>query len=253
MSQGPVAAEVCRTPGGLQARLLASRQWEVLLGDLPYLLVLTIQAPVLGGLIALRWHGAPVTESLYFVLGLAAIWLGCMNACPEIVRERAIYERERVAGVRPLPYVLSKVMVLAVLAAVQACLLLLTVLAGVSLPGQVALYFAGLWAAALAGSGLGLILSALARTTSQAIALAPLALFPQVLFSEFVLPPRFLQGWARTIERVTITKWSYEWLSGTAALVHDGPAGDVVAAAACLLGLAVLGFGLAALIVWGKR
>lgn len=242
-----------RPPGWFQARLLAERQVEILLGDPLYLLVLTVQAPALGGLICLRWHGAPLTESLYFVLGLAAIWLGCMNACPEIARERAIYERERIAGVRPLPYVASKAMTLAGLAAAQACLLLITVKLGVALRGSTVLYLLGLWCAALAGSGLGLVLSAIARSTSQAIALAPLALFPQVLFSEFVLPERFLQGWARTLERVTITKWSYEWLWGTAELVHNGPVGDIVAAAACLVGLAAALFGLAALVLWARR
>ena len=52
---------------------------------------------------------------------------------------------------------------------------------------------------------------------------------------------------------MTITKWSYEWLSGTAALVHDGPVGDIVAAAACLVALAAVLFGLAALILWVRR
>ncbi len=253
MSADAVSEQAARPSGWFQAKLLAERQLEILLGDPLYVLVLAVQAPVVGGLICLRWHGAPLTESLYFVLGLGAIWLGCTNACPEIARERAIYERERMAGVRPLPYVGSKLMVLAALAGLQAGLLLLTVSLGVPLRGNAVLYLVGLWCAALAGSGLGLVLSAVSRSTSQAIALAPLALFPQVLFSEFVLPKRFLEGWARVLERVTMTKWSYEWLSGTAGLVHNGSAGDIAGAAGCLVGLAVVLFGLAALVLWARR
>ena len=53
------------------------------------------------------------TPSLYFVMCLSALWFGCINACREIVKERAIIERERFFGLNIIAYVGSKVWVLA--------------------------------------------------------------------------------------------------------------------------------------------
>jgi hypothetical protein len=48
----------------------------------------------------------PVT--LLFVLAISAIWFGTINASREIISEKAIFERERMIGMKIIPYVFSK-------------------------------------------------------------------------------------------------------------------------------------------------
>ncbi|MGD8237101.1 MAG: ABC transporter permease [Armatimonadota bacterium] len=195
-----------------QLSILSGRYLSVIVGDFGYTLLLLAQAPIVAGLICLRWHNAPATSSLYFCLALGAIWLGCVNACREIAKERAIYERERRIGLQIAAYVLSKLQVLALLAAVQCALLVGIVAHYVPLAGSLVLIYVALWAAAVAGTALGLAISALAGTPDLAVGLVPVVMFPQILFSEFVLAERYLRGLAKAVERCTITKWSYELL-----------------------------------------
>jgi hypothetical protein len=100
------------------------------------------------------------TPALYFVLCLAALWFGCVNACCEIVKESAILERERLFGLRPREYVLSKVWVLASLGAAQVILLQGTVEWQLQLRGPMPVEFLDLFGASVAGTGLGLLVSA---------------------------------------------------------------------------------------------
>lgn len=195
-----------------QVGILSSRYLSVIVGDFGYTLLLLAQAPMVAGLICLRWHNAPATPSLYFCLALGAIWLGCVNACREIAKERDIYERERRIGLQIGAYVVSKVQVLALLAAVQCALLVGVVAQYVTISASLVLIYIALWAAALAGTAMGLAISALAGTPDLAVGLVPVVMFPQILFSKFVLSERYLRGLARVIERSTITKWSYELL-----------------------------------------
>jgi hypothetical protein len=122
-----------------------------LLGDTGGLLLLLAQAPLIGWLCAVVWGSIERdTPALYFVLCLAALWFGCVNACREIVKERAILERERLFGLRPRDYVLYKVWVLASLGAVQVILLQGTVEWQLQLRGPMpvellALFGASVW------------------------------------------------------------------------------------------------------------
>lgn len=196
-----------------QAGILARRYVDVILGDPWYTLLLLAQAPVIAGLIALRFHNAPERPSLYFCLVLGAIWLGCVNASREIAKERAIYQRERLAGVQISAYVVSKIQVLSLLAAIQ-CLLLLSIVAYfVRLHGNIVAIYLSLLAAAVAGTCLGLAISALAKGPDMAVGLVPVVMFPQILFTKFVLPERYLEGLAAAIEKTTITKWAHEMLA----------------------------------------
>jgi ABC-type multidrug transport system permease subunit len=200
-----------------QASILTSRYLDVIWGDKAYTLLLLAQAPIIAALIALRFNKAPETESLYFCLVLGAIWLGCVNACREIAKEQTIYQRERLAGLDIGAYVWSKTQVLTLLAVVQCALLLGIVAHWVTLHGSLVAIFLCLLAAAVAGTALGLAISAWAKSSDVAVGLVPVVMFPQILFSKFVLPERFLEGIARYIEQATITKWSYEMLAEIAA------------------------------------
>ena len=107
-----------------QSPVLAARYRDCLLGDVGSFVLILAQAPLIGWLCAVVWGSIESdTPALYFVLCLSAVWFGCINACREIVKERAILERERLFGLRPRDYVVSKVWVLAALGAAQVVLL----------------------------------------------------------------------------------------------------------------------------------
>ncbi len=141
--------------------------------------ILLAQAPVIAILIVLvfgkvlsdevtdsNWHKTMTSLGVtLFLMTLAALWFGASNAVREIVGEWAIYRRERMVNLKLLPYVASKLTLLGVLCVLQCGLLLLIVGPGCNLKGPWLAMFGILLLAALIGVGIGLTLSALARTS----------------------------------------------------------------------------------------
>jgi ABC-type multidrug transport system ATPase subunit len=162
---------------------------------------------------------AGAAQTLLFMLALAANLLGVFGAAYEIVREDAIYQRERMVNLSLAPYLLSKIAVLGAFAALQ-CLLLLWVVQrkveypsdGVLLPAFGELYVT-LLLASLAGITLGLLLSAVVRNQSTVIYLMLLVLFVQILFAGAIFK---LPGAAAPISYLTPTRWALEALGSTA-------------------------------------
>jgi len=197
-------------PLGRQAAILADRYLDTLLGDLPTLLLLIAQAPVIAVLCVVVWGGVEQdTPSLYFVMTLTAVWFGCINACREIVKERSIFERERLFGLSPLAYVLSKAKVLIGLDLVQIAILLGIVEWKIGVRGSLAWQALSLILCAAGGTGLGLLVSALTRQQERAVAAVPLLLLPQILFSEFAIPREYFGRVTEYAEDFMIVKWGY--------------------------------------------
>lgn len=202
-----------------QARVLAARYRDCLLGDTGSLVLLLAQAPLIGWLCAVVWGSIERdTPALYFVLCLAAVWFGCINACREIVKERAILERERLFGLRPGAYVLSKVWVLAVVGAVQVVLLQGTVEWHLQLRGPMPLELLALWGASVAGTGLGLLVSAMSTRQERAVFAVPLLLLPQILFSELAIPDNLYSDVVAAAEKVMPVHWAFRVFEESAAL-----------------------------------
>jgi len=160
-------------------------------------------------------------QKLLFMLALAANLLGIFAAAYEIIKEKAIYRRERMVNLQIVPYLLSKFAVLALFASLQ-CFLLLRVVGlkvtypsdGVLLPSTVEMYVT-LLLATLASIGLGLLISAVVRSEGTVIYVILLVLFVQIIFAGaiFELPTA-----ARTISHLTTTRWTLEALGSTVDL-----------------------------------
>jgi ABC-type multidrug transport system ATPase subunit len=123
-----------------------------------------------------------------FIMGFAAILFGCINGAREIVKEKAIYQRERMVNLGIGPYILSKVVVLGTLCLLQSAILVYMVnlkaplQQGIFLPVQIEIYIT-LALTSLAGLMMGLTISAIAPNTDRAMSFVPLILIPQVIFS----------------------------------------------------------------------
>ena len=201
------------------SRILAARYRDCLLADGGGLLLLLVQAPLIGWLCSVVWGSIERdTPGLYFVMCLAAVWFGCVNACREIVKERPILERERLFGVRPRDYVFSKFRVLAVLGAVQVVLLQGAVEWNLGLRGPMGVEMLALFAATLTGIGLGLLVSALARTQERAVFAIPLLLLPQILFSELAIPGEMFSDTVALVEKFMPVHWAYRIFEESASV-----------------------------------
>ncbi|MEB3224059.1 MAG: ABC transporter permease [Candidatus Sericytochromatia bacterium] len=221
-----------------QARVLADRYMEVFLGDPRGVGFLVAQPLAVAACAGLVWQGTRPTPTLYFVLTFATIFFGCVNACREIVRERAIFQRERLVGLQIPAYIASKVQVLALLGFAQAILFFGGIRYFLVLDGSALLMVVVLYAGLLAGTALGLAISAVVGSDVVALALVPVCLIPQLLFSKLIMPQRSLEGAVALMEQATLAKWSYQAMEQVVASPPDW--GIMVRALATLAGASVI-------------
>jgi hypothetical protein len=193
-----------------QADVLAERYVSVMWGELGTTLLLIAQVPVIGGFVCLSWRNATPEPKLYFCLCLAAVWLGCVNACRELVKERPLYQRERMVNLEIPAYIVSKAQVLALFDGIQCALLLGMVTYGVGLPGSKFFLFLTLWLGALAGTMLGLCISAVVSTSDQAVGMVPIAMIPQIIFTKMILPGGSATGSVQWLERLNPLHWTLD-------------------------------------------
>ncbi|RMG08493.1 MAG: ABC transporter permease [Planctomycetota bacterium] len=201
------------------AGVLTSRLVDLKLSDPVGTGILLLQAPLIGLCVGVAFDGESyATRALQFVLAMVAVWLGTFSACREVVKERLIFLRERRAGVPVRAYLLSKVVVLAFFSVVQCLLLVLTVSRSVVFDdAHPVTVFCALLATCLCANALGLLLSAAVKSQNSLIALVPVALIPQLIFSEAILGDA---GEAvERIELAMIASWSYD-------VLHELPKDD---------------------------
>ncbi|CUS49000.1 MAG: ABC-type efflux pump hybrid permease / ATPase [Idiomarinaceae bacterium HL-53] len=178
-----------------QLFILAGRFIRVKLKDRVNTTILLAQAPLIAVMVSLLFseeaylgdaNRPGMAFTLMFVLAIAAVWFGNTNASREIVAERAIYERERMVGIKILPYVFSKFIVLAPLCAIQTGLLVgITYFATpFELGFENEIWWVSLlvFLTSLAGLSIGLLVSAFSKSQSQALALIPIVLLPMIIF-----------------------------------------------------------------------
>jgi ABC-type multidrug transport system ATPase subunit len=136
------------------------------------------------------------------LLAITVMWFGCNNAAKEIVKEEAIYGRERAVNLGIVPYLGSKFLLLSIVSALQALLLLGLVFGGLWLLGacfgqqtpapEYCLPFWGTFGVlsllSMAGVAAGLLLSACVNSPDRANALLPYVLIPQIILGGGLLP-----------------------------------------------------------------
>ena len=192
-----------------QTRVLADRYFEVFLADLTNLFFLVFQPIAVAACVGAIWQGQRTTDILYFVILFSSIFFGCVNACREIVKEKSIYQRERLVGLNLMAYLSSKVFVLAVMGLAQVILFYIGIRFFMPLPGNPLLLCMTLYGALLSGSCLGLFVSSVVATDVVALACVPICLIPQLLFSELVMPNRALTGVLALLKNSMIVTWGY--------------------------------------------
>ena len=219
--------------GWRQFAILAQRNWTILRQDRASLILMLALAPILGLLDFVMWqrpmfditNGDPgQVFTLLFITVLTAVMVGSLAMMREIVKEREIYRRERMIGLKILPYVFSKVWLSILLALYQAAIFLLTKALAVNLPidwqGLLGMYIT-LFLATLGGMVMGLFVSALAPNQSVAPLLTILFLLPQITFSGAIISLESLGTTGQVLSQLTVTRWSYESLITLSGVGRD--------------------------------
>jgi ABC transport system ATP-binding/permease protein len=145
---------------------------------------------------------------------LSAIWSGSSNSAREIVKETFIYKRERFVNVRITPYLMSKIVVLAVLCLIQAVFFISIITVVLGFPSFL-LNVLAFFLIAISSALMGLTISALSANANVATSILPILLIPQFIFAGAIVPieavePEFLQS----LFYVVVGKWGYELVGG---------------------------------------
>jgi ABC-type multidrug transport system ATPase subunit/pSer/pThr/pTyr-binding forkhead associated (FHA) protein len=187
-----------------QLWMLLRRQLAILMADrrvLAYLLAeMLIPAFLILALVgrhalsAAKGTAAGSAQTLVGAVVVAAAVIGAANAVREIVKETALYRRERTVGLNRSAYLTAKILVVAVITIIQVSLLAVIATRGSGGPtrfnvlGPPLLEFAvDVSLAAVAAVGLGLLISALVSSSEKAMAVIPVIFVVQWLFSGMVL------------------------------------------------------------------
>ena len=184
-----------------QTGILVKRYMELQLHDTRRMLIQLLMAPGLGLLLyaafkdAYPFQTSADTQKLALTLACCAFWIGLFNSIQEICKESQIYIRERMANLRLLPYVTSKLLVNGLFDLIQTVLLLGVVAISLGMPTQGMQWegapFMEIWVTTyltmLSATCIGLVVSALVNNSDQAISFAPILLIPQILFSGIIV------------------------------------------------------------------
>lgn len=179
------------------------------------------QAPLIGLLICLLYpadvlvlpdHQPTRSAQFAFLLVTASLWLGLIDSCREIVKERGIIVRELAVGVRIDAQLIAKSVVLFTLAIVQSVLLMavVAVLRPLHEPTSAYLQLTGLlvltsWSMV----GVGLLVSTVARSVDQSTSVIPLLLIPQLLFGGALVAYERMSTVIKVLSDLVVSRWAF--------------------------------------------
>ncbi len=207
--------------------LLFSRYWKIKARDVSGTMIMLLQAPIIGVLLAGVFGGqkdgipfwclgalqelskksggagdgindtlrnmqaTPDHAAALFFCVVSAVWFGTSNAAREVVSERSIYLRERMVNLKLFNYIFSKFLLLTVFCIIQCTILLAIVFFALGFHGGVQAFsisLATLVVTAMNSVAVGLLLSTVVTSAEAAMALTPIALIPQVVLGGLMVP-----------------------------------------------------------------
>jgi len=196
---------------------LTARYFRVKRRDVGGTFVLLSQAPVLG---LFMWVVFPAPDPpAMFMLALSALWFGASGSVRELIADRTIWRREARVGLGTLPYVLSKLVVLGFLTAVQCVTLATMCFVLLPLYGEYGYsWFLLCFVTTLTGwigMSLGLLISASTASSEAAVGTLPLVLIPQITFSGLIVKVKEMGLLAKVLSYLMIVRYSFEALIKT--------------------------------------
>ncbi len=215
--------------------VLCQRYLDTIWRDKKTSIMLFALAPVLGLLDFIIWDrdvldlqvgNATRASLMLFMSCIVGILVGTITSVREIVKEDAVYRRERMVGLKVMPYIASKVLIGFVFALYSGVVLFLLKVAAVDfshLPAtSLFQLFLAIMLGTFAGVMWGLLVSAVAPSEDRAMLLVILVLVPQFMFSGAMVPLSDL-GWVgKIVGSITSTRWQFGAMI-TSAQIESGP------------------------------
>jgi ABC-type multidrug transport system ATPase subunit len=213
-----------------QFAILSARNIKILSRDRISLVLMLAAAPLVGMLDFVLASGmeknpfdyttgdfSPVAISL-FLFSIYGVLVGGLSQMREIVRERAIYRRERLVNLQILPYVLSKMWVAGLLALYHGIAYTVLHYLAFNMPGGVLEFFLiyiSVTLATFAGMMMGLFASALAPNSNTVPLLVILLMIPQIVLAGALIPL------PEPVTAITSTRWAFQSFIGIAGVGSD--------------------------------
>jgi ABC transport system ATP-binding/permease protein len=204
--------------------ILLERQLAIFKADTKNLLIALGQPLVIGLLVCWVTDHVPLIQ---FFAYIATFWFGCSNSAQEIVKETAIFLRERLVGLSRTSYLASKFIWMGTITSAQSLILYACTLITQRVPLSAApAEIAGLLLLAFASTGIGLAISCFSRSALQAVMLVPLILIPQILLSGYTVETSQMDPPVLLVSQI-MPSFAAERISDESLLLNRRIAGDV--------------------------
>ena len=196
-----------------------------------YITLNLLEAPVLAFILSyiIRYIPDPTSENYLFRLNenipififmaiIVALFLGLTVSAEEIFRDRKILKREQFLNLSKSSYLVSKVLLLTIISAIQSLLFILIANSILEIRGMYFEYWLMLFVTALCANMLGLNISASFNSAVTIYIIIPLLMIPMMILSGAMFPFDKLNRSISSVEKVPViaeimpTKWSYEAL-----------------------------------------
>ncbi|MGD9933989.1 MAG: ATP-binding cassette domain-containing protein [Dehalococcoidia bacterium] len=205
---------------------LVRRNARLLRRDRANIILRVAGAPLLAGMLtgsfasgifALERADGGNSQQVVILLYLACaitLFLGAFTSANAITMEAGVFRRERLVGLSPTAYVLSKVAVAAVFSALQGFLFIGVLSLKVDFPAPTTTTVLNLGlllsAVSFAGTTMAMLISSLSANPDRAAILVVLALIPQLVFAGATIPQSEMSPISSAVSRLTITRWALE-------------------------------------------
>jgi ABC transport system ATP-binding/permease protein len=162
-----------------------------------------------------------------FIAVIVALFLGLTVSAEEIIRDRAIRQREKFLDLSRASYLLSKVAILFMISAVQTLLFVLVGSMVLGIEGMMPAHWLLLFSTSAMANVLGLNVSASFNSAKVIYIMIPVLIIPQLLFSGIIVKFDKLHPWFASersvpwIGNVMASRWAYEGLAVTQFMAND--------------------------------
>ncbi len=210
--------------------VLSSRNVRILLRDNASLALMLLSAPAMGCLDLLIaplmgknlfdfYQGkGPNSAMTLFLLTLYALLVGALAQMREFTKEREIFKRERLAGLRILPYVISKVWLALLLAIYHGAAFTLLRYAAFKMPGgqeEFWLFLITMAICSFSAMMLGLFASARSASPAAAPLIVIVLILPNIVLSGVLV------NLPRPVSAISSTFWTFKSLVGITGIGSD--------------------------------
>lgn len=214
-----------------QLKIFTTRDFLSKISNTQYIALNLIEAPLLGFILAfiIRYIADPNSKiyifreneniPIYIFMGLiVALFLGLTVSAEEIFRDRKILKREAFLNLSRSSYLVSKILILFTISAIQAILFVLIANNILGVKAMTFEYWFALFTTAAFANMMGLNVSASFNSAVTIYILIPLLMIPMMTLSGAMFPFDKMNRAIGSVDKVPFiaefmpTKWSYEAL-----------------------------------------